>query len=116
VKETDVTLPTKGSKVSCNLKMAAVLAPSAPPAGPVHSKLTEIDEMSGHDSVTPKRIIRKVGECPVQEVCVFTDRAEITRAVLVEAQSSGQYDVVIEGITKLAVADSFRCVRARTTA
>lgn len=94
--------------------MAAVFAPSAPPTDLEALKSGVMDTFPVQESVGPKRIALKVSECPVEEVTVFTDRAEVTRAVSVVAPSIGQYDVIIEGVTKLAVADSFRRVLSST--
>lgn len=39
---------------------------------------------------------------------MFTDRAEVTRAIEVDADEEGQYDVVVTSLTDLVVADSLR--------
>jgi hypothetical protein len=39
---------------------------------------------------------------------VFTDRAEITRAIEVDADEEGLFDIVVTSLTDLVVADSLR--------
>jgi hypothetical protein len=57
----------------------------------------------------PARILTKVAkECSVEAVTVFTDRAEITRAIEVDADEEGLFDIVVTSLTDLVVADSLR--------
>ncbi len=49
-----------------------------------------------------------VGDCPVEVVTVFNDRAEVTRRVQLEELTPGMYDVIVPKLTQSIVADSIR--------
>lgn len=46
--------------------------------------------------------------CPVSAVTVYNDRAEVTRAVSALLDGVGQFDLTVEGLSQLVVADSLR--------
>jgi len=47
-------------------------------------------------------------DCPTQKVTVYSDRAEVTRSVIIEAKTIGLHNIVITGFPSKVIRNTFR--------
>lgn len=56
----------------------------------------------------PTKIVMSTEDCPVDVVCVFCDRAEVTRTIKVDVEGPGEYELRVEGLPACVDTDSVR--------
>ena len=83
---------------------------ASPPKGIASSLLAAVIDAAGGEpgaGIVQKWPLKAV-DCPVYAVTVFTDRAEVTRAISLRPDEIGQHEIIVEGLSELVVADSLR--------